>query len=98
LEFLPNERWPKVMCLKCGHCVANWKVTKMKRHLARCHPLQFDIYQQLVKEACTAIPLALAVPAELRFDERPEVEHTGYLEKVSSDYITILSNFCAKYF
>jgi len=42
----------------------------------------------LVKEGCTAIPLALAVPEELSSDlasERPEVEHTGYFENVSSD-------------
>jgi hypothetical protein len=60
----------------------------MKWHLACCHPLQFDIYQQLVREGCTAIPLALAIPEELSTDlmsERMEVEHAGYFENISSD-------------
>ena len=72
LVVFHNGRSPKAKCLSCGHYVDRSRATTMKWHLARCHPLKFNMYRHLVKEGRPAIPLTIAIPKEIGSDSGNE--------------------------
>jgi len=104
LVVFHNGRSPKAKCLSCGHCVDRSRATTMKWHLARCHPLKFNMYRHLVKEGRPAIPLTIAIPKEIGSDsgnEHAEVE--GFFFKcfitLEIDYVELVAlvDFCLIY-